>query len=215
MASFFVKDPDSVLDYQENWATWLGTDTITTSTWTVPTGITKDSDTNTTTTTTIWLSGGTAEQAYSLVNRIVTTDGRTSERAIVVYVKERVGDFTYRGDLSTNRDKVRFYVNDTTESDGPKPGSGNFTDEEIDGLVTAEGSWQRAVAAIFEVLAGTYAQLVDITVGPRRESLSQTAGAYQSLAQMWRQRHGGGTSAGSRFATRVDGYSDDVAADET
>lgn len=215
MASFFVKDPDSVLDYQENWATWLGSDTISASTWTVPTGITKDSDTNTTTTTTIWLSGGTAGEAYTLTNRIVTAGGRTSDRSIVVYVKERVGDFTYRGDLSTTRDQVRFYVDDTVEASGPKPDGGNFTDEEIDGLVTLEGSWQRAVAAIFETLAGAYADLVDITAGPRRESLSQTAGAYQSLAQMWRRQHGGGTAAGSRFVTRVNGYSDDVAADET
>jgi hypothetical protein len=51
-----LKDPQAVLDYGFDWSKWLGTDTISTSTWTVPVGITKDSDTHDTTTTTIWLS---------------------------------------------------------------------------------------------------------------------------------------------------------------
>lgn len=85
----FTKDPDGVLDYQIDWSDWLGTDTIVTSTWTVGTGITKDSDTNTTTTATIWLSGGTAGTMYTLVNRITTTDGRTDDRSIYVTVKEK------------------------------------------------------------------------------------------------------------------------------
>lgn len=85
----FTKDPDGVLDYQIDWSDWLGTDTIVTSTWTVGTGITKDSDTNTTTTATIWLSGGTAGTTYELTNEIVTTDGRTDNRTIYVTVKEK------------------------------------------------------------------------------------------------------------------------------
>lgn len=89
MAQTFLKDPSAVLDYQINWATWLGSDTISTSTWTVPTGITKDSDTKTTTTTTIWLSGGTAGREYNLVNKIVTAGGRTEERMIVIKVIQR------------------------------------------------------------------------------------------------------------------------------
>ncbi len=83
----FLKDPDAVLDYQINWAAWLGTDTISSSTWTVPTGITKNSDTNSTTTTTIWLRGGTAGTEYTLTNRIVTAGGRTADRSIVIVVR--------------------------------------------------------------------------------------------------------------------------------
>jgi hypothetical protein len=89
MASSFVKDPSAVVDYQVNWAAWLGVDTISTSTWTVPTGITQNSATNTTTTATIWLSGGTAGTTYTLVNRIVTAAGRTDERSIRVLVRQR------------------------------------------------------------------------------------------------------------------------------
>ena len=85
----FVKDPQAVLDYQINWASWLGVDTISTSTWTLPTGITKASDTRTTTTTTIWLSGGTDGSSYNLVNTIVTAGGRTEERTITIVVENR------------------------------------------------------------------------------------------------------------------------------
>jgi len=123
--------------------------------------------------------------------------------------------FTYLGTLATNRDKVRFYLDDVTENSGPQPAGGNFTDEELDGLITAEGSWQKAVAAGYETLAGMWGQYVDISVGPRRQSLSQTAARYEKLAQTWRRRSGSQARAGSRAVTRVDGYSDDVASDET
>jgi len=89
MTQRFVKDPDAVLDYVVDWSDWLGTDTISSSSWTVPTGITKDSDTNTTTTATIWLSGGTEGAEYRVTNQIVTTDGRTDERSIIIKVDER------------------------------------------------------------------------------------------------------------------------------
>jgi hypothetical protein len=59
MPQAFEKDPDAVLDYAIDWTDRLGSDTISTSTWTVPSGITKDSDNKTTAKTTIWLSGGT------------------------------------------------------------------------------------------------------------------------------------------------------------
>ena len=94
--SFFVKDPNAILDYQINWATWLGSDTINTSTWTVPTGITAGNGSNgapapsnTTTTATVWLIGGTAGVEYTLVNRITTVAGRTMDHSIVVIVRER------------------------------------------------------------------------------------------------------------------------------
>jgi hypothetical protein len=87
----FFKDPDAVLDFAVNWATWLAadSDTISTSTWTVPTGITEDSESETTTVATIWLSGGTAGVKYDLVNEIVTAGGRTANRTIRIHVMER------------------------------------------------------------------------------------------------------------------------------
>jgi hypothetical protein len=85
----FVKDPNAVLDYLIDWSPWLGADTIVTSTWIVPTGITKNSDTKTNTTTTVWLSGGTAGTKYPLTNRVVTAGARTDDRTITINVKER------------------------------------------------------------------------------------------------------------------------------
>lgn len=85
----FTKDPDAVLDYQIDWSAWLGSDTIATSSWIVPDGITKASDTKTTTTATIWLSGGTLGQSYTLLNRIATAGGRTEDRSIVIGIAER------------------------------------------------------------------------------------------------------------------------------
>lgn len=89
-----------MLDYGMDWSDWLQTeaerlagtdsaDTISTSTWTVPTGITKDSDSKGDRSTLIWLSGGTAGATYTLTNKIVTTGGRTCERSIEIIVEQR------------------------------------------------------------------------------------------------------------------------------
>lgn len=86
---FYQKDPDAVLDYTIDWSTWLGDDTIATSGWTVPTGLTEDSDSNTTTTATVWLSGGTVGTVYTVTNEITTAGGRTDDRSIQIFVTER------------------------------------------------------------------------------------------------------------------------------
>jgi hypothetical protein len=85
----YTKDDDAVLDYGFDWSEWLGTDTIVSSVWTVPTGISQEAESETTTTTTVWLSGGTIGNTYTITNRIVTTAGRTDERSLRVYVAER------------------------------------------------------------------------------------------------------------------------------
>jgi hypothetical protein len=89
MADPFVKDAADVLDYTINWASELATgETISTSSWTVTTGITKDSDTKTTTTTTIFVSGGTLAATYTLYNTVVTSGARTFKRYIQVKIAE-------------------------------------------------------------------------------------------------------------------------------
>lgn len=123
--------------------------------------------------------------------------------------------FSYIGDLSTALDKVRFHLNDTDPAGGPLPQDKNFSDTELDGLISAEGSWQRAVAAGFEMLAGAWARYPDVDDGAislRRSNISRT---YAEQAAMWRRRYGQPTGAfGTMTPTRVDGYSDDVAVDE-
>ena len=89
MNDIFTKDPDAILDYSIDWSRYLATGvTISTSSWTVPSGIIDLSDSNTTTTTTVVLSGGTADTDYSLTNHVVLSDGNEDDRSITIAVRE-------------------------------------------------------------------------------------------------------------------------------
>lgn len=83
------KDPDEVLDYEIDWTSRLGGDTIVTSTWTVPTGVTKNSDTFTGSTTIVWLSGGTEPKTYGILNRITTAGGRTMDQTVDLTIRAK------------------------------------------------------------------------------------------------------------------------------
>lgn len=89
MADSFLKDPSAILDYQFDWSDWLGTDTISSHTVTASAGLTVTTSTATATAVTAWLSGGTAGQAYTVTNRIVTVGGRTDERSMSIQVLDR------------------------------------------------------------------------------------------------------------------------------
>lgn len=87
----YEKRVAEVKDYRIDWADHLlidgvAGDTISTSTWIVESGLTKDSDSKTSTTTTAWLSGGTAGVEYTATNRVVTAQGRTYEQSFLVTV---------------------------------------------------------------------------------------------------------------------------------
>ncbi len=85
----FTKDPNAVLDYTIDWTRWFAGDQIATSAWLVPTGLTKIADSKTPSSATVWLSGGTAGQSYTVTNRITTTGGRTEDRSFTIRVEER------------------------------------------------------------------------------------------------------------------------------
>ena len=86
----FIKDPDAVLDYGFDWDDWLATaETISSTSWTVPSGITKDSDQYDDTTAKVWLSGGTVDTEYELTCQIATSGGRTDDRSFIIEVQER------------------------------------------------------------------------------------------------------------------------------
>lgn len=89
--AFFVKDPDAVLDYAFDWATyWLQeTETISSYVISVDSGLTKDSDSDSDGIVTVWLSGGTGGANYEVSCKITTSLGRTEERTIGVIVRER------------------------------------------------------------------------------------------------------------------------------
>ena len=123
--------------------------------------------------------------------------------------------FTYLGDGSTNLDRVRFRIQDTVSGSGPRPSGGNYTDEEINGVIADEGDWERGVAGMYEVMAAEYSKYVDISTGPRKEWLSQAAKQFASFAVQWREMYGAGTSSvATNNIIKVDGYSQDIAADE-
>lgn len=124
--------------------------------------------------------------------------------------------FTYVGDLSTDRDKVRFWLNDTTSGSGPKPSDGNFTDAEIDGLIAAFGNWQRGVYAGLLALESAWRRFPNFrTESGFSVNRTDIADGYHKQAMDWARQYGvptslAGSSAGYAATTRVDGYSDDV-----
>lgn len=85
----FVKDPNETLDYKVDWSAYLAGDTITTSTWTVDSGLTKGSTPFTASAAVVWLSGGTDYTTYKATNTIVTAGGRTAERTIQIQIRDK------------------------------------------------------------------------------------------------------------------------------
>jgi len=90
MGKVILKDGASILDYTIDWSDWLATgETISASTWTVPTGLTSTDTGVTTTSATVWLSGGTRDTVYVVTNEIDTNQSRTAQRSLVIRVEER------------------------------------------------------------------------------------------------------------------------------
>jgi hypothetical protein len=85
----YIKDPAALKDYEQDWTDWLGDDTIATSTWIIPTGITKTLDTITPDNlkTIIWLSGGSMRNDYECYNTITTAGGRTDRAMIKIQIR--------------------------------------------------------------------------------------------------------------------------------
>ena len=87
-----TKDPDDTLDYVFDWYDsgdgFLGVDTITSATFTATTGLTIDSQSNDTQTATVWLSGGTSGQTYTVNCRIVTAAGRSKDASVDFLIEE-------------------------------------------------------------------------------------------------------------------------------
>lgn len=89
-AGVFEKDSDAVLDYEFNWADWLSaSETISSYVITASPGITVDSDTNEPDNVTVWLSGGTAGQPYTVACRVTTNQSRVDERTMTIRVTNR------------------------------------------------------------------------------------------------------------------------------
>lgn len=90
MLRWSAKDPvDTNVPVDINWATDLGTDTISTSTWDAngATSLVLSGQTNTTTETRVLVSGGTVNQDYQVRNTVVTAAGQTLKKTVSILIK--------------------------------------------------------------------------------------------------------------------------------
>lgn len=95
--------------------------------------------------------------------------------------------------------RVRLRLRDVTEDSGVLPDGSNLSDEELLQLLDDNSDDVMATAAAAaEVVAAAWANAADITVGPRREALSQVAERWQKLAAQWRAQ----ADTGSGFRIR-------------
>ncbi len=90
----YLKDPGARLDYTVDWgAGYLGTGTITTSTWTVlpveAGGLVIAGEAQAATRATVTLSGGIPGHLYRIGNQVVMSDGTIDERSVTVRVEQR------------------------------------------------------------------------------------------------------------------------------
>ena len=85
-----TKDPNATLDYGFDWTDWMQTsETISSVTWAIATGITKGSEVTGSYVAKVWLSGGTAGQRYTVACKITTNQSRIDERTMVIVVENR------------------------------------------------------------------------------------------------------------------------------
>lgn len=84
-------DPQSEKDYSIDWRDFLGDDAIQTSTWSTPAEISASAPAAADGVTTVWLmpDGATEGDAYRVVNKIVTTGGRTDRRSFSLVVRQQ------------------------------------------------------------------------------------------------------------------------------
>ena len=117
--------------------------------------------------------------------------------------------FTYT--VGTNLGNVRMALGDTVSGTGVLPSGANFTDEEINEIVDVEGTWQKAVAHLCEILANRWATSVNFSADGVSVSRSDVARTWREMAAVWRANYGGTHRAGSASVTRSDGFSTSVA----
>lgn len=80
--------------------------------------------------------------------------------------------------------RVRMELGDSVENAGVLPDGSNLRDEEITLALTDAGNdVGLAVASLCGLLARRWSMLADVSVGPRREMLSQVARAWEERAK--------------------------------
>lgn len=86
-----IKAPNDNFPFSVDWTAEIGADTISSSTWTLETGITNDGDSDDSAqTTTIDVSGGVAGKTYTLTNQIATAAGDVYEKDLHLKVQKQI-----------------------------------------------------------------------------------------------------------------------------
>jgi len=92
----FDKSPGGKLDYQFDWAEWLGTDKLLSATFNVDQGLGVEGQSHTATAATVWLSNGQPYATYQVRCSVVTEGGRTDKRTAALTIKHLAADSASR-----------------------------------------------------------------------------------------------------------------------
>lgn len=118
--------------------------------------------------------------------------------------------FTYDFSVKRNVALVRLALGDTVQNSGVLPDGRNFSDSEIEAVLNECSDDVDAATFVFlKSLANAWGTFVDITVGPRKEALSDIAFHYAKRASEMGSKTGLSAKSFAVALTRVDGYSDD------
>jgi hypothetical protein len=91
--SFYLKDPDALVDHAIDWSSYLGDRTIVASAWSVDPdeegGVAIAETSFDTGRAAARAEGGIAGHVYRLTNRVTLSDGSEDERSLVLRVEQR------------------------------------------------------------------------------------------------------------------------------
>ncbi len=91
--SFYLKDPQSRVDYAIDWTGYLDGQVVAQSSWNVRPaeagGIAVDAASFSLDRTAATLTGGVVGHIYSVSNEVILSDGRADQRSITLRVEER------------------------------------------------------------------------------------------------------------------------------
>ena len=86
----FTKEPTEELNFGINWSDWLGSLTISASSWSGPSGIVIVTNSIDGQNTIVRLAGGTWAETYELFNTITASDSEIETRSIIVTIQRSV-----------------------------------------------------------------------------------------------------------------------------
>lgn len=90
MTSTFIHDPQSTLDYAQDWSRWLSADEHITSHLVTATGTAELlQSTEAAGIVTVWVAGGTPGTTSTVTIHIVTNQGRQDDRSMRLQIRNR------------------------------------------------------------------------------------------------------------------------------